>query len=442
MLMVWAGCIAAFYLLPFRLEGRVMTAYGFIILALFIGTFCLGAFLASPPRRQLPRPANVAIDFHIADRLLMAAGFIAILCSALDVQHRNIFDLADAYQVRSDKAGALLIGGDSDSSVWFQIAFLTYPAGYVYLVREIAFRPHPKFWRVGAFGLGPVVLASLAMGGRSPLFYAFLMLVYSFNLRKQIFPPVPKRKPTLDARPHRAPGISYLKLGLRAKVAIGIIGSLSFFYFIQVFFTRAEVSGGVNAMFGVASTSWGVSFSGHFSDAFFAVFGPNGAYLVFVFSWYLVQGLVMSNAIFTSYDGPFMFGTYGIDLMSALMRRVNGQFVADGFSVLLQINTYGFLPSSFGSLYVDLKFFGLIPCFLWGWLMGRIYARVKSGRDPRWLLMVPFITVGIFFSLINTPIGFSNGLVTFVWMLVTFFASRLRVKGLVSSPSDTVLALA
>jgi hypothetical protein len=147
--------------------------------------------------------------------------------------------------------------------------------------------------------------------------------------------------------------------------------------------------------------------------------------MIFIFVWYLVQGLVMSNAIFTSYNGGMLLGGYGIDLAAALLRRVNGNFIADGYAVLLQMNTYGFLPSAFGSLYVDLKFFGLIPCLIWGWLAGKVYGQVKRGQDPRWLLIVPFVTVGIFFSLINTPIGFSNGFVTHLWLVAAFLTAKV-----------------
>jgi cell division protein FtsX len=106
MLFVWLGCIATFYILPFQLEGRIMSLYGFMILILFIGVFCLGALAAARPQPQQPRPANLWVDFQLTDRVLMFAGVVAILASLLDIQGRNLFDLADAYQVRSDRAGA------------------------------------------------------------------------------------------------------------------------------------------------------------------------------------------------------------------------------------------------------------------------------------------------------------------------------------------------
>jgi hypothetical protein len=222
-------------------------------------------------------------------------------------------------------------------------------------------------------------------------------------------------------------------LGPASKAGIGVIGVMAGLYFIQVFFARADVVGGVEAMLGVAATNWGVSFNGHMSNLFHDIFGADGSYLVFVFAWYAVQGLIMSNTIFTEYDGPMMMGAYGIDLVSALMRRINGEFVADGFAVLLDMNTYGFLPSAFGSLYVDFKFFGLLPCLIWGWLAGKVYGEIKRARDPRWLLAAPFMTLGVLFSLINTPVGFSNGFVTHGWMIVAFITSRVVLPRAVSS---------
>ena len=441
MLMVWLTCVAAFFILPFQLENRVMSLYGYLILALFIGTFCLGAMMAGRPQPQQPRRPDVAVDFRLADRLLITAALIAIFASFMDTQGRNLLDLADAYEARSATAGALMSGGESQSSIWFQLAFLTYPAGYVYLVREIAYRPRPVSWRVGLFGLLPVVMAALAMGGRSPLLYALIMIIYAFNLRKQLLPkPAPLRRRAGKAMA-QVPGSRLVarrrpfKLGAPGRAVIIVLGVIMTVYFMQVFLTRAAISGGVDAMFGVAGQSWGVNFNGPGSNTIYQLFGPEGTYLTFVSFWYLLQGLVMSNTLFTSYDGPMLYGVYGIDLVSALMRRLNGEFVANGYAHLGAINVYGFLPSAFGTLYVDLKFLGLLPCLIWGWLAGKAYALVRLGRDPRWVLAVPFIVMGILFSIIGTPIGFSNGLITHLWLIAVLVTAQVRIR-----PSVTAAA--
>ena len=40
--------------------------------------------------------------------------------------------------------------------------------------------------------------------------------------------------------------------------------------------------------------------------------------------------------------------------------------------------------------------------------------------DPRWLMLVPFVSVGVVMSLNNTPLGLSNGLVLHAWLLTAY----------------------
>lgn len=422
MLMVWSACVALFYILPFQLENRVMSLYGLLILLLFIAVYCIGAASASGRMVQRPVPTDVAIDFRMTDRILASAAGIAFAAVVMDVQDRNIFNLLGAYQARSDTAGGLLNASASDTSVWFQIAFLTSPAAYIYLVREIAFRPRPILWRLAVFGFAPIVMVSLAAGGRNPLFYAVLTAGFAYLLRKHIFRNgVPGTKVSAPKRKRRP----IFKLNLGSRILVGVLLACVGLYFARVFVVRADVAGGVDAMFGIAGSSWGVNFNGPMADVLFAVLGPDLTYLVFVFVWYVVQGFVMSNTLFTSYDGPMMWTAYGIDISAAIARRSNSDFLATGFGHLLSLNTFGFLPSAFGSLFVDFKFLGLLPCFIWGWLSGLTYKKIKQASDPRWLLAAPIVLNGILLSLINTPLGFSNGLITHLWLVVAFMSARV-----------------
>ncbi|HWW11773.1 MAG TPA: hypothetical protein VN018_04590 [Brevundimonas sp.] len=422
MLMVWSISIAMFYVLPFQLESRTISLYGVMVLLVFIAVYCVGAASASGRLAQRPMDPHVAVDFRMTDRILIAATAIALFASVMDVQGRNLFNLIDSYQVRSDRATGLLNVAESESSVWFQIAFLTSPAAYIYLVREIAFRPRPILWRTALFGFGPIVMVSLAAGGRNPLFYALLAAGFAYLLRKQIFAGRALGAKATVHRPKRRP---IFKLNVASRALIGVVLAAVAVYFVRVFIVRADVVGGVDAMFGVASTSWGVNFNGPLGEAFFVLLGPDLTYLVFVFSWYIVQGFVMSNTLFANYDGPMMWSAYGIDISSAVARRMNSDFLASGFGHLLSLNTYGFLPSAFGSLFVDFKFFGLIPCFIWGWLSGITYKKIRQARDPRWLLAAPIVINGILLSLFNTPLGFSNGLLIHFWLVVAFVSARV-----------------
>lgn len=435
MLMVWSICVVMFYVLPFQLENRVMSLYGLLILLLFIAAYCLGATAASRRMVQRPMPTDVAIDFRMTDRILVTASAIALVASVMDVQGRDLFNLIDSYQVRSDRAGGLLSAAESASTIWFQFAFITSPAAYIYLVREITFRPRPILWRTALFGFGPILMVSLSAGGRNPLFYAMLVTGFSYLLRKHVFANgVPGAKVSAPRRKRRP----IFKLNAASRVLIGVLVACMTVYFARVFIVRADVVGGVDAMFGIAGSSWGVNFNGPLADVFFAVLGPDLTYLVFVFVWYVVQGFVMSNTIFTSYEGPMMWTAYGIDISSAVVRRTNSDFLATGFGHLLSLNTYGFLPSAFGSLFVDFKFLGLLPCFLWGWLSGLTYKKVKQATDPRWLLAAPIVVIGILLSVINTPIGFSNGLVTHLWLVVAFMSARVMRWRPAVAPTGTV----
>ena len=414
MLKVWAACILLYAVLPFHLVDKHLTVEGFVILFLFLGAFCVGTLLIKPVKRGPAGPQR--IDFSTTERLLAAAGVVTVLALLFDLRDKSVLDLTEAYDLRSDQASALMEGTASSSTVGFQIGFLTYPAAYVYLVRAIIFERRPNLTRLAAFGVLPVLMATVAMGGRAPLLYAILISMFALGTRKVFM----RRQAPADTRRRR--------LGPLALLAIGVIVVGALYYFIAVFFTRAEVVGGAPGMFKVAEEIWGIGFRGPMADLMFRALGDEVTYIIFIFNWYVVQGLMMGNFLFSDYHGPMQLGVYGVDLVSALMRRLDGALVARNFDALQQLGTYGFLPSAFGSLYVDLWFFGILVSGAWGVLTGLVYQRIRSARDSRWLVFAPFVTMGILFSFINTPIGFSNGLVTHAWMLAAFLSARLKLR--------------
>ena len=409
MLRVWVVCIVLYTVLPFYLVEKQLSLQGFVILLLFVGAFCLGTLSIKPQRQRQGGPQQ--IDFSTTENLLAAASVIAIISLLVDLQDKSVFDLAVSYELRSDQASALMEGAESSSSMWFQLGFVTYPVGYAYLVRAIVFERRPTLTKLAAFGALPLLMGTVAMGGRAPLLYGIVVSLFALGSRA-IF------------MRRQFPGNRTRRLGLLGVLSIGtlILGAL--YYFVAVFFTRAEAVGGASGMFAVAEAIWGIGFRGPMADLMFRVLGDEITYVIFIFNWYVVQGLPMSSILFSQYDGPMQFGVYGVDLISALVRRLDGALVARGFDSLQQLGTYGFLPSAFGSLYVDLWFYGIVVSGVWGALAGLVYQRVRSARDSRWLLFAPVVTVGILFSLMNTPIGFSNGLVTHLWMLIAFMSAR------------------
>lgn len=413
MVMIWGAALLAFLALPFELTFRSISLEGMIVLIIFILVFCLGALLRTAYTPQHPVTPPDDLRTKKADIMLKVLASIACLTMGYEALTGGALNLGAAYSQRSDQAQALLHGGLSQSSSIFKIGFLCYPASYVYLARAIILKRKPSILAIIVFGMLPGVLTGLAMGGRSPMVSTIAYAYLAYRTRLVIFPPKDRSDMPRARRIHP----------LIKVAAVGMM-FIAFQYFVQVFIARAEVVGGADVMLGIVATQWGVTFSGPGAVAMIDIIGPVATYLVFVFVWYLIQGIVMSNALFTAYDGEPLFGVYGIDIMSAVMRRVDPVGVSDKFNYLLGLETYGFLPSAFGTLFVDFLYVGIILAGVWGWLAAVVYRNIRRGRDPRWFLFAPFITFGILFSLVNTPLGFSNGFVTHFWMVVTFMLMR------------------
>jgi hypothetical protein len=429
MLQVWAFCIILFLILPFELVNRPLTAWGFFMLAAFIAAFCLGSMLKTFLQHVRHIPSSQAegtlssVEFKVADRILTAvASFCAVLLM-VQIFQGQFLNLDEAWQIRSDRAVALMMGDVSESGLLFQISFLLYPASYVILAREVVFRSTPNLIRIGLLGVLPILLMSLVMGGRGPLLYALALLPVALRVRAQLF------------QKHRTPLLQRVTpRGVFFGIVFGLGCLVALNYFVNVFLVRAEGAGGVDAMFQIAESSWGVTFAGPRADLLAATIGRGNAYLVFVFGWYVVQGLVVANSVFTDYVGPPTYGISGIELLTALMRRVNGEFVNQRFTELLDLNIYGFFSSAFGSLYIDFKLFGFVLAFLWGYLATIVYCKTKQVTDPRWFLAAPFVSVGILFSFINTPLGFGNGATTHLWLVAVFLIARPKILNLTTEP--------
>lgn len=408
MLAVWGLCIAAFAILPFQLLERNLATKGAFIQALFMTAYLVGTVLVPTRRRASLIDPPVRIDAKSAEVWLMFASGLATALLLFDAIDKDIFDLAVAYDLRSSVADALLKGESSKSSIFFQIAFLLYPAGYVYIAVHTIYSRHLQVWMLLIFGFMPIALAAVVMGGRMPILYAVLVAWIAHEERKKIG----HINPRMPQKSNRRKWIVRLAWLVALMVLFG--------YFATVFMVRAAAAGGSMAMFDVAEQRWGVGFHGPMSSAFFAFLGEDITYLFFIFLWYWIQGVVMSNYLLSAYDGPLQMGSYGVDLISGLMRRLDPQRLAEGFDFLLSLGTYGFFPSAWGSLYVDFGFFSIIFCTIWGAFTALCYRRIVVQHRMKWLLVGPFATIGIIFSIINTPLGFTNGFITHFWLLVAF----------------------
>lgn len=414
MTIVWATCILTWTILPFQLTQNKFSILGLFIFFSFILFFLLGTYI-----RKIIKLKKSDLDWNNvsvlnANKILEFFSFIASLLLLIDYQGSNVFDLTETYKLRSDQADALLNASSSNSSIAFQIAFLIYPVGNVYIALKIIYEKNIAYFKLLLFGFLPIFLASFVMGGRVPIFYAAVIAFLSWRIRKN-FNKELGHTPLISLKGN-------FKKVLITFVAV-LLTCISVYYFAAVFFVRADVVGGSEGMFVIAEEVWGIKFTGAGSAILFTLFGNNAAFLIFIFSWYLVQGLLMSNILFINYDGPLQLGTYGIDIISAIVRRTNAEFLSSNFASLLDLGTYGFLPSAFGSLFVDFNYFSIVICFMWGWWAMGVHKKSQYG-NLRSMLLVPFMVAGIFFSLINTPFGMTNGFITHIWLFVAFFLIR------------------
>lgn len=412
MFIVWTCAVLSWTILPFKMVDKSFSLLGIVLFSFYLLSFFFGYWFSSSKKFNTYSIIS-SIRCKKALSIIKIASLLSILLFLLSLGERNIFNLTESFEVRSKQADALLTGSESSSSLFFQLAFLLYPSGYVFSAIEIIYQKKIRYGRVIIYGLLPVILAMLVMGGRFPLLYYFSILFFSFKIRTNY-------SNILGHNILQSNGISRIKK-MFISFCVSIVAAFSVYYFATVFFVRAEAIGGADLMFEFAEEVWGVSFDGYLSPFFLSTIGINGSFLLFIFSWYAIQGFVMTNIIFTSYTGPLQFGSYGIDIFSAVFRRLFGSYVSENFNYLLDIGTYGFLPSAFGSLFIDFGYYGLLICFFWGKWSSDVFKKATSG-DVRSMLLMPFMISGIVFSVINTPLGFTNGFITFIWLYIVFYS--------------------
>ncbi len=424
MIYTWALCLLLWFILPFQLVNSEFTLYGLFIFTIFILAFVFGAKINLKTKLKY----NLVTPSITRNYAVWILSFFSIVASCLflnDFNTRNVFDLTDSFQNRNSQADALLNGIDSLSSLSFQVAFLCYPVGYIYIALMIIYRDKINILKLFFIGFLPIILASLVMGGRFPILYAFAIAFFAYRVRNYFSFELNHNHETPKKQPRKKNWIT------RFLILTTLLFAL--YYFAAVFFVRAELLGGTDIMFDFAEEMWGIKFTGLLSTFLFSILGNNFTFLLFIFSWYIVQGFVMTNILFTSYTGSMQLGIYGIDIVGAIVRRFFGEFTASNFGALLDLGTYGFLPSAFGSLYVDYGFLGIIICFIWGFWSMRVYRNCKK-KNLRSIILAPFMISGIFFSLINTPFGFTNGFITYIWLGITYSLILPSFKTKLSKP--------
>ena len=226
MAFVWVICILTWAILPFQLAQKKISNLGLFIFFSFILFFLFGTYI-----RKKIKLKNSDLDWKnvsivSASKILEFFSFIASLLLLIDNQGSNIFDLTETYKLRNEQADALLNASSSNSSIAFQIAFLIYPVGNVYIALKIIYEQKIPYLKVFFLGFLPIFLASFIMGGRVPIFYAAVIAFLSWRIRKNY-------TRQLGHTPLIA-SMGSSKKALITFVSVILI-CVSFYYFVEVF---------------------------------------------------------------------------------------------------------------------------------------------------------------------------------------------------------------
>ena len=410
---IWLLYVLMFAVLPFKIDNFEPTWFGFLMFGSSILFFVFGSLMVSTARRVNTYKPRVRLELDDANIVLMIASSMAVFFLSIEIVSTDAINLSAAAESRNSKSTALIKGEKSFSSIWFQSAFLLYPAGYAFIAIQLIYSKTVKLYKIFLWGFLPIILATLCMGGRAPIFYAGIVVILSMVQRRKIGSLVT----TFHKDKKKQTGLVWFFLSILALI-------IFVFYASVVFFVRAENFGGSEGMFEIARNNWGVEFDGVSMNYLLHIFGMDITYLIFVFSWYLLQGIVIGIRIFSGYDGSAMMGIYGLELVTALMRRLAPDLVSQTFDDLIEQGVYGFLPSAWGSLYVDFGIACLLICFLWGLGTAICFKKINIEKNARWFILGPFVSTGIIFSIFNTPLGFANGFLTHVWLFIAFFLIR------------------
>jgi len=410
MFLIWFSCLFLWVTLPFQLVGREVSTYGIIIFLLFLLAFFIGT-ISSKNKSFIS--TNSIVFTKKAQRIISLVSFVSLICLLIDFDISNL-NLISVAQEREVISLSLLTGGLSNSSTAFKIAFLTYPSAYVLIALSIIYSKKINYLPLFILGYLPIILSTVVMGGRNPLFYAIAITFFSIKIRSNYSEELNVYKP-------KSNNLSYKQTVIKFIVLSFIVIAIS--YFINVFISRAEMIGGTSTMFTLAESNWGVGFNGYGSKFFFDLFGEKMSFLIFITSWYIVQGLIMSATIFENFTSSAYLGSYGIEFVTAVFRRIDSYAIFKNYNKLNEFNIVGFYPSVFGSLFVDFKFIGIFIIFFWGKWCRSVYNNVKKLKLNS-MLLYPFMSTGILLSFINTPFGVANGFVIYIWLFVAYYFTK------------------
>ena len=166
-------------ILPFQLIDREISNYGIIIFIIFLSAFFIGT--VSNKNKSIISTNSIFLTKK-AHKIISFVSFVSLVCLITDFDFTNL-NLISIASEREEISLSLITGGLSNSSTAFKLAFLTYPSAYVLIALSIIYSKKINYLHLLILGYLPIILSTIIMGGRNPLFYAIAITFFSIKIR-------------------------------------------------------------------------------------------------------------------------------------------------------------------------------------------------------------------------------------------------------------------
>lgn len=412
MLGFWAVIYLVTWLAPITQRPAVSFA-GFFFVAGLLALFAIASFGGSSglfdTRRNLTAGTPKALSSARRDavlRVLLAIGCLGgLLGLYAKLNAVDVLSLIGSAALRAERAQQLLDAAPITSGPVGALAFFTYPAGFVAVLGTLLNYEQCRVSTriLAALYISIVFAQSIAAGGRSMILVLIIFVGLAIYLR-------------------RWRGQSAIPRACTLRFLLGGLVAAFFAYSSVIWLVRSELADmNVDAFLEHASESWGVTPDRSLEAVAEAFDSPDLLQNVMSSIFYFTQSLAVIERILAMETSPLLLGGYQIDLVAAVLRVTpgGGEFLARGYSALLDANVYGFFAGAWGALYIDFGVWGcMFAVALWGMLAGRSQRALWRHPQGDAAALYAFWLYSIFISFVSPPLGFSNSAITFLWFLV------------------------
>lgn len=417
MILFWCSILFVYFFGPIRLTPG-MSFPGALFLFTHVILFITGSAIALIlSYKKTPYRVLIVDNQQVMQQLICIFLFISVLGGLFSILGR-IADLDDLSlmaisKLRTLKAQSLLHGGEAHSNVLSTLAFFMYPAGFIALVAAILqYEEISRLARLLIYVFIIIIFCvAVLAGGRSPILLLLLFVSIACYTRTTL------GKPWM---PHSR----FLRWGSIALL-------LAFVVYSSIIWSVRSTESGKNTeqylqhaaqVWGAHPKPWLLATSTRLNrpNLTFSVLGP---------VFYLTQNILVTEKILALPEEiPHVYGSYHIDLLAAVFRRIpeSTLLLKENYETLLNTGIYGYFTGAWGALFIDFGYFSLLAAMVWGFLAGLSWGKLKNNPTLLTSIFYVFWIYSIMISFASPPFGFSNSLMVFIWFILFYLVSKLR----------------